>query len=212
MYVAIAGNIGSGKTTLTEMLTRRYGAKAYYEETDNPYIGDFYNDMSRWAFHLQISFLGSRIRQTLDMLADGSDYIFQDRTIYEDAHIFADNLHEMGLMTSRDFMTYMRIFDLTTNLVPQPDVLIYLRASIPTLVAQIKRRGREYARVLPAERLLTETDLPEAEHSSGGAGDVAASLERTLTGIAHARNAGLESLAGQVANNVRRLLGASSSS
>lgn len=144
MYVAIAGNIGSGKTTLTEMLTRRYGAKAYYEETDNPYIGDFYNDMSRWAFHLQISLLGSRIRQTLDMLADGSDYIFQDRTIYEDAHIFADNLHEMGLMTSRDFMTYMRIFDLTTNLVPQPDVLIYLRASIPTLVAQIKRRGREY--------------------------------------------------------------------
>lgn len=144
MYVAIAGNIGSGKTTLTEMLTRHYGAKAYYEETDNPYIGDFYNDMSRWAFHLQISFLGSRIRQTLDMLADGSDYIFQDRTIYEDAYIFAGNLHEMGLMMNRDFATYMRIFDLTTSLVPQPDVLIYLRASVPTLVSQIKRRGREY--------------------------------------------------------------------
>ncbi|MBR5137961.1 MAG: deoxynucleoside kinase [Alistipes sp.] len=144
MYVAIAGNIGSGKTTLTEILTQRYGAKAYYEESDNPYIGDFYNDMNRWAFQLQISFLGSRIEQTLDMLANGGDVIIQDRTIYEDAHIFAYNLHEMGLISSRDFATYMKIFHLTTNLVPQPDVLIYLRASIPTLVAQIKRRGRAY--------------------------------------------------------------------
>ena len=144
MYVAIAGNIGSGKTTLTEILTKRYGAKAYYESTDNPYIGDFYNNMSRWAFQLQISFLGSRIRQTMDMLAAGEENVFQDRTIYEDAHIFASNLQEMGLMTSRDFATYMRIFDLTTNLIPEPDVLIYLRASIPTLVAQIKDRGRDY--------------------------------------------------------------------
>ena len=144
MYVAIAGNIGSGKTTLTEILTRRYGAKAYYEESDNPYIGDFYNDMSRWAFQLQISFLGSLIEQTLDMLRSGDENIFQDRTIYEDAHIFADNLHQMGLISSRDFATYMKIFDLTTTLIPQPDVLIYLRASIPTLVAQIKRRGRAY--------------------------------------------------------------------
>ena len=144
MYVAIAGNIGSGKTTLTEILTRRYGAKAYYEESDNPYIGDFYEDMNRWAFQLQISFLGSRIEQTLDMLRSGEKNIFQDRTIYEDAHIFADNLHRMGLISSRDFATYMKIFDLTTNLIPQPDVLIYLRASIPTLVTQIKRRGRAY--------------------------------------------------------------------
>ena len=144
MYVAIAGNIGSGKTTLTEILTQRYGAKAYYEESDNPYIGDFYNDMNRWAFQLQISFLGSRIEQTLDMLANGGDVIIQDRTIYEDAHIFAYNLHEMGLISSRDFATYMKIFHLTTNLIPQPDVLIYLRASIPTLVTQIKRRGRAY--------------------------------------------------------------------
>ena len=144
MYVAIAGNIGSGKTTLTEILTKRYGAKAYYESTDNPYIGDFYNNMSRWAFQLQISFLGSRIRQTMDMLAAGEENVFQDRTIYEDAHIFASNLQEMGLITSRDFATYMRIFDLTTNLIPEPDVLIYLRASIPTLVAQIKHRGRDY--------------------------------------------------------------------
>ena len=144
MYVAIAGNIGSGKTTLTEILTQRYGAKAYYEESDNPYIGDFYNHMSRWAFQQQISFLGSRIEQTLDMLNNGGDVIVQDRTIYEDAHIFADNLHEMGLISSRDFATYMKIFHLTTSLVSQPDVLIYLRASIPTLVTQIKRRGRAY--------------------------------------------------------------------
>ena len=137
MYVAIAGNIGSGKTTLTEILTRRYGAKAYYEESDNPYLGDFYEDMSRWAFQL-------RIEQTLDMLRSGDKDIFQDRTIYEDAHIFADNLHRMGLISSRDFATYMKIFELTTTLIPQPDVLIYLRASIPTLVSQIKRRGRAY--------------------------------------------------------------------
>ena len=144
MYVAIAGNIGSGKTTLTEILTKRYGAKAYYEQTDNPYIDDFYNDMSRWAFQLQISFLGSRIEQTLDMMSSGEKIIIQDRTIYEDAHIFAENLHSMGLIASRDFATYMKIFELTTNLIPQPDLLIYLRASIPTLVTQIKRRGRAY--------------------------------------------------------------------
>jgi deoxyadenosine/deoxycytidine kinase len=144
MYVAIAGNIGSGKTTLTEILSKRYGAKAYYGESDNPYIGDFYNNMSRWAFQLQVSFLGSRIQQTLDMLSAGDEVIFQDRTIYEDAYIFADNLHSMGLMWSRDFETYMKIFSLTTNLIPRPDVIIYLRASIPTLVEQIKRRGREY--------------------------------------------------------------------
>ncbi len=144
MYVAIAGNIGSGKTTLTEILTKRYGAKAYYEQTDNPYIDDFYNNMSRWAFQLQVSFLGSRIEQTLDMMSSGEQTIIQDRTIYEDAHIFAENLHSMGLIASRDFATYMKIFELTTNLIPQPDLLIYLRASIPTLVSQIKRRGRAY--------------------------------------------------------------------
>ena len=144
MYIAIAGNIGSGKTTLTEILTKRYGAKAYYEEPNNPYIGDFYEEMQRWSFHLQISFLGSRIQQTLDMLSDRSGDIFQDRTIYEDAHIFADNLHRMGLMSSRDWETYMKIFHLVTNLVPQPDLLIYLKASIPTLISQIRRRGRDY--------------------------------------------------------------------
>lgn len=144
MYIAIAGNIGSGKTTLTELLTRRYGAKAYYEDTDNPYIGDFYEDMNRWAFQLQIYFLGSRVRQTLDMLSDGADNIFQDRTIYEDAYIFAGNLHQMGLMSGRDFDTYMKVFDVSSSLIPKPDLLIYLKASVPTLITQIQRRGREY--------------------------------------------------------------------
>ena len=144
MYIAIAGNIGSGKTTLTEILTERFKAKAYYEDVANPYISDFYDDMGRWSFHLQLWFLGSRIQQTMTMLAGEEPNVVQDRTIYEDAHIFADNLHEMGLISSRDFATYMKIFELTTTLIPQPDVLIYLRASIPTLVAQIKRRGRAY--------------------------------------------------------------------
>lgn len=144
MYIAIAGNIGSGKTTLTEILTKRYGAKSYYEDVDNPYIGDFYEDMSRWAFQFQIWFLGSRVRQTLDMLSDGSEVVFQDRTIYEDAHIFAGNLHDMGLMSSRDFGTYMKVFDVSSNLIPKPDLLIYLKASVPTLISQIRRRGREY--------------------------------------------------------------------
>ena len=144
MYIAIAGNIGSGKTTLTEMLTKHYGAKAYYEDTDNPYIGDFYEDMNRWAFQLQIYFLGARVQQTLDMLADGADNIFQDRTIYEDAHIFADNLHQMGLMSGRDFQTYMKIFNVSSDMIPKPDLLIYLKASVPTLVKQIHKRGRDY--------------------------------------------------------------------
>ncbi|MBO5874895.1 MAG: deoxynucleoside kinase [Alistipes sp.] len=144
MYIAIAGNIGSGKTTLTEMLTKHYGAKAYYEDTDNPYIGDFYDDMNRWAFQLQIYFLGARVQQTLDMLADGAENIFQDRTIYEDAHIFAGNLHQMGLMSGRDFQTYMKVFNVSSNMIPKPDLLIYLKASVPTLITQIQRRGREY--------------------------------------------------------------------
>ena len=146
MYIAIAGNIGSGKTTLTRILTARYNATAYLEECNNPYIGDFYEDMNRWSFNLQIYFLGSRIQQTMDMLADNRDSgaIFQDRTIYEDAHIFADNLHEMGLMASRDIETYMKLFRLMTTLIPKPDLLIYLKASVPTLISQIRKRGREY--------------------------------------------------------------------
>ena len=158
MYIAIAGNIGSGKTTLTEILTKRYGAKAYYEDLANPYINDFYEDMGRWSFHLQLWFLGSRIQQTLTMLADGSANVVQDRTIYEDAHIFADNLHSMGLMASRDFDTYMKMFNIEQNLLPRPDVLIYLKASVSTLISQIRMRGREYEQNIDEEYLRRLND------------------------------------------------------
>ncbi len=159
MYIAIAGNIGSGKTTLTQILTEHYRAKAYLEEENNPYISDFYEDMNRWSFNFQVSFLGSRIRQTMDMLANSSDAdIFQDRTIFEDGHIFASNLHEMGLMSSRDFETYMKIFGLVTELIPKPDLLIYLKASTPTLTAQIRKRGRDYEANIDEQYLQSLND------------------------------------------------------
>ena len=159
MYIAIAGNIGSGKTTLTQMLTERYHAKAYLEEVDNPYIGDFYEDMNRWSFNLQICFLGNRIRQTMEMLRESkTGVILQDRTIYEDAYIFAGNLHEMGLMSGRDIETYMKIFGLVTELVPKPDLLIYLKASVPTPISQIRKRGREYEMNIDAAYLQRLND------------------------------------------------------
>ncbi|MBQ2796607.1 MAG: deoxynucleoside kinase [Tidjanibacter sp.] len=153
MYIAIAGNIGSGKTSLTERLSAHYGAKAYYEDIDNPYISDFYEDMNRWSFNFQMYFLCSRINQTLQMLGESTGHVIQDRTIHEDAHIFAGNLHQMGLMSSRDYGTYMKIFNLATDLVPAPDVLIYLKASVPTLVRQILKRGREYEKNIDLEYL-----------------------------------------------------------
>jgi deoxyadenosine/deoxycytidine kinase len=143
MYIAIAGNIGSGKTSLTEILARRFEATPHFENIDNPYMGDFYEDMGRWSFNFQIYFLGCRIKQSMDALQNGGD-LFQDRTIYEDAYIFAANLREMGLMHSRDFDTYMKIFNLATGLIRRPDLLIYLKASVPTLVGQIQQRGRAY--------------------------------------------------------------------
>lgn len=143
MYIAIAGNIGSGKTSLTEILSKRFGITAHYEDIDNPYIGDFYQDMNRWSFNLQVYFLGSRIKQSRQALALSGSLI-QDRTIYEDAYIFADNLHQMGLMSSRDFDTYMKLFSLSEGLIQQPDLLIYLKASVSTLKSQIQKRGRAY--------------------------------------------------------------------
>ncbi len=152
MYIAIAGNIGSGKTSLTEILSKRFGITAHYEDIDNPYIGDFYKDMNRWSFNLQVYFLGSRIKQSREALSLSGDLI-QDRTIYEDAYIFADNLHEMGLMSSRDFDTYMKLFALSEGLIQQPDLLIYLKASVPTLKSQIQKRGRTYEMSIDEEYL-----------------------------------------------------------
>ncbi len=144
MHIAIAGNIGSGKTTLTTLLSKHYGWEAHYEEVDhNPYLDDFYSDMMRWSFNLQIFFLHSRFAQIHQIRKSGKAVI-QDRTIYEDSTIFAPNLHDMGLMTSRDFDAYMRLFDLREEFISPPDLLIYLNASVPTLVEQIQKRGRPY--------------------------------------------------------------------
>lgn len=144
MHIAIAGNIGSGKTTLTELLAKHYGWEAHFEDVEeNPYLDDFYNEMQRWSFNLQIFFINSRFRQVVDIRNSGRNVV-QDRTIYEDAYIFAPNLHAMGLMTSRDFDNYMQLFDLMQEFLQPPDLLIYLRASVPTLVGQIQKRGRPY--------------------------------------------------------------------
>ena len=144
MHIAIAGNIGSGKTTLTKMLAKHYGWTPRFESVDfNPYLEDFYADMSRWSFNLQIYFLNKRFQDVID-ISKAQDTIIQDRTIYEDAKIFAPNLHEQGNMSDRDFDNYCDLFDLMMSLVKMPDLLIYLRSSIPNLVAQIQKRGREY--------------------------------------------------------------------
>ena len=144
MHIAIAGNIGSGKTTLTELLSRHYGWEPHFEDVDeNPYLDDFYAEMQRWSFNLQIYFLNSRFRQVVDIRRNNRNVV-QDRTIYEDAFIFAPNLHAMGLMTSRDFNNYSALFELMDGFIQAPDLLIYLRASVPTLVGQIQKRGRSY--------------------------------------------------------------------
>ncbi len=162
MHVAIAGNIGSGKTTLTRLLAKHYKWKAHYEDVeDNPYLDDFYNQMERWSFNLQIYFLNSRFRQILDIRESGKN-IIQDRTIYEDAYIFAPNLHAMGLMTNRDYENYRSLFDLMESVTEGPDLLIYLRSSIPNLVQQIHARGREYENSISIDYLSRLNERYEA--------------------------------------------------
>jgi deoxyadenosine/deoxycytidine kinase len=144
MHIAVAGNIGSGKTSLTGLLTKHFGWKPHFEDVDdNPYLDDFYNDMQRWSFNLQVYFLNTRFNHILE-IKKSSDTVIQDRTIYEDAYIFAPNLHAMGLMSTRDFENYFTIFNLISSLIEPPDLIIYLKASVPTLVKQIEKRGRKY--------------------------------------------------------------------
>ncbi|MGN6439903.1 MAG: deoxynucleoside kinase [Agriterribacter sp.] len=143
-HIAIAGNIGAGKTTLTEMLSKHYRWIPQFEDVEhNPYLYDFYEDMPRWSFNLQIYFLNNRLKNLLE-IQKGAETVIQDRTIYEDAHIFAPNLHEMGLMSKRDFDNYFQFFETLKQMVNPPDLLIYLQGSVPTLVGQIQKRGREY--------------------------------------------------------------------
>lgn len=146
-HIAIAGNIGAGKTTLTELLSKHYKWIPQFEDVDqNPYLFDFYDDMPRWSFNLQIYFLNNRLNQLLD-IQRGTETVIQDRTIYEDAHIFAPNLHEMGLMSKRDFDNYFNFFKTLKSMVQPPDLLIYLKASVPTLVAQIQKEEENMKRI-----------------------------------------------------------------
>ncbi len=162
MHVAIAGNIGAGKTTLTKLLAKHYKWKPHFESVEeNPYLDDFYSEMERWSFNLQIFFLNSRFRQILEIHESGKN-IIQDRTIYEDAHIFAPNLHAMGLMTNRDFSNYSSLFELMEKLVAPPDLLIYLRANIQTLVGQIHKRGRDYENSISIDYLSRLNERYEA--------------------------------------------------
>ena len=170
MHIAVAGNIGVGKTTLTGLLAKNFNWEPHYESVDNnPYLDDFYTDMQRWAFNLQVYFLNSRFGQLKEFQESGKN-IIQDRTIYEDAHIFAPNLHAMGLMTSRDFDNYSSLFKLMSSFVSPPDLLIYLRASVPTLVKQIQSRGRDYESSIRIDYLTRLNERYEAwisEYTSG---------------------------------------------
>ncbi len=162
MHIAIAGNIGCGKTTLTNMLARHYGWKPRFESVDfNPYLEDFYADMARWSFNLQIYFLNKRFKDVVE-ITQSEEYIIQDRTIYEDARIFAPNLHEQGYMSDRDFDNYTDLFNLMMSLVRMPDLMIYIRSSIPNLVAQIQKRGREYEAGMRIDYLQGLNDKYEA--------------------------------------------------
>ena len=162
MDVAVAGNIGAGKTSLVELLSKHYGWDAHFEDIiDNPYLDDFYNHMERWSFNLQVYFLNSRFRQ-LEIFKSSDNSFIQDRTIYEDANIFAPNLHAMGLMNQRDFNNYQSLFSLMESMVEGPDMLIYLRSSIPNLVSKIHKRGREYENSISIEYLSRLNERYEA--------------------------------------------------
>jgi deoxyadenosine/deoxycytidine kinase len=162
MHVAIAGNIGAGKTTLTKLIAKHYNWRAEYEDViENPFLEDFYEDMKRWSFNLQIYFLNSRFRQILEIRESKTD-IIQDRTIYEDAFIFAPNLHAMGLMSNRDFKNYSSLFDLMESVTEAPDLLIYLRSSVPNLVKQIQKRGRDYENSISIDYLNKLNERYEA--------------------------------------------------
>lgn len=162
MIIAIAGNIGSGKTTLTRLLAKHYKWEPHFEDVDeNPYLNDFYNDMQRWSFNLQVYYMTSRISK-IQEIRKGKKTVIQDRTLYEDAYIFAPNLHSMGLMTTRDFETYFSLFKLQETFITPPDLLIYLRASVPTLVNQIQKRGRDYEESIRIDYLKRLNERYEA--------------------------------------------------
>ena len=162
MRIAIAGNIGAGKTSLAKQLSKSLKYKSYYEDViANPYLDDFYNHMERWSFNLQIYFLNSRFKQ-LVAIEKGNENVIQDRTIYEDAFIFAPNLNAMGLMTKRDYDNYLSLFDTMTNLVKPPDLLVYLQSSIPNLVNKIHKRGRDYEKTISIEYLSRLNERHEA--------------------------------------------------
>ncbi|MDC3030080.1 deoxynucleoside kinase [Flavobacteriales bacterium] len=166
MHIAIAGNIGSGKTTLTTLLSKHYGWEPQFEDVDdNPYLNDFYKDMQRWSFNLQIYFLNSRFGQ-VQKIHKGDKDVIQDRTMYEDAHIFAPNLHAMGLMSTRDFENYQSLFRLMNNFIPAPNLLIYLRSSVSNLVEQIQKRGRDYENSIRIDYLSRLNERYEAWISS----------------------------------------------
>ena len=162
MHIAVAGNIGSGKTTLTAALAKHFSWDTHFEDVEqNPYLNDFYEDMQRWSFNLQIYYLNSRFTQ-IQEIQKTEKSVIQDRTIYEDAFIFAPNLHSMGLMTTRDFENYFSLFNLMDSFVSPPDLLIYLRASVPTLVNQIQRRGRDYEESIRLDYLKRLNERYEA--------------------------------------------------
>jgi len=173
MHVAISGNIGAGKTSLTELLAKHYGWDAHYEDViDNPYLDDFYNHMERWSFNLQIFFLKSRFEQLLKIKNNNNNTIVQDRTIYEDAHIFAPNLKSMGLMNQRDFKNYQELFELMESQIQGPDLLIYLRSNIPNLVNKIHKRGREYENSISIDYLSRLNERYEAWTSTYNKGNI----------------------------------------